>query len=139
MSKKFYNEDDPLGFAVKYAETKPEGFSEITDQAELSRLYLKLNNKLKDDGNKYTSKFKVDVFGVKYRDGIITDSNVDWLYVNLNQLLLRLEDGNWDSALYYLNNHLLPITQESIDNGYTQEVHDKLVTDITTYLSTLKL
>lgn len=137
MSKKFYNEDDPLGFAVKYAETKPEGFSEITDQAELSRLHLKLNTKLKDDGKKYTSKFKVDVFGVKYRDGIITDQNVDWLYVNLNQLLIRLEDGNYDSALYYLENHLSPVTQESINNGYTQEVHDKLVADVTNYIAIL--
>ena len=43
MSKKFYKEDDLEGYAIKYADAKPNGFSEITDQDELSILYLNTN------------------------------------------------------------------------------------------------
>lgn len=135
MAKKFYKEDDLEGYAIKYADAKPNGFSEITDQDELSILYLKHNNKLKEDGKEYTANFKVVRFGMNYRDGILSDSNVDYLYTKLTQVILRLEDGNWDSTLYFMNNHLNIITQEDIDNGYTQEVNDNIINDINEYLN----
>ncbi len=135
MAKKFYREDDPNGRAVKYAEIQPIGFSEITDQTELNSLYLKRDKKLKKDGLSYVAEFKVQSFGVKKRDGTLTDSNIDYLYTKLSQLLIRLEDGNWEAALFYLNNHLNTITQTDIDNGYTQEIHDKFINDINNYLN----
>ena len=135
MAKKFYKEDGETIPSVVYVETPPAGFTEIVDQDELTRLYLQLNKRMKEDGLDYVSKFKVDNFGIKYRDGTLTEANVDYLYNKLVQLILRLEDGNWASALHHLNNTLNTPTQTDIDNGYTQEVHDNIVADITNYLN----
>jgi len=77
MAKKFYAEDNEAIPSIVFKETKPSGFTEITDQAELSRLYLKQNNKLKEDGKEYTANFKVVSFGVSYRDGTLSDISVD--------------------------------------------------------------
>ena len=37
-------------------------------------------------------------------------------------------------AHYYLLTEIPPITQTDIDNGYTQEIHDKIVIDLNTYI-----
>ncbi len=139
MAKKFYKEENEN--AIIYSDSHPptsqdgNDFFEITDQTELNSLYLKRDKKLKEDGLSYVAEFKVQSFGVKKRDGTLTDSNIDYLYTKLSQLLIRLEDGNWEAALFYLNNHLNTITQTDIDNGYTQEIHDKFINDINNYLN----
>jgi len=135
--QKFYKEDNEEIPAIKYTDTQPVGFTEITNQEELVILYLNLNKKLKHDGAQYVAEFKVSTFGFLYRDGILLDANVDYLYNKLTQLLLRLEDGNWNSAKYLLENELSTISQEDIDNGYTQSVHDDLLNDITTYINNI--
>ncbi len=143
MERKFYKEDNQAIPEIIYSETQPpvnsdgNSYTEITDQNELDDLYFKLNKKLIKDGKDYVSRFKVENFSVKYREGLITDQNVDYLYNKLSQLLIRLEDGSWKAALFYLNNHLNTITQTDIDNGYTQEIHDKMINDITTYLENI--
>jgi hypothetical protein len=135
MEKKFYKEDNEPIPSIVYSETQPVGFSEITDQAKLSELYLKLNNNMKQLGRDYVSSFKVSSFGLLYRDGTLTDANINYLYNKLTQLLLRLEDGNFDSAKFLLENELNTITQDDIDNGYTQAIHDQILNDITNYLN----
>jgi hypothetical protein len=135
MEKKFYKEDNEPIPSIVYSETQPVGYSEITDQAKLSELYLKLNNNMKQLGRDYVSSFKVSSFGLLYRDGTLTDANINYLYNKLTQLLLRLEDGNFDSAKFLLENELNTITQDDIDNGYTQAIHDQILNDITNYLN----
>ncbi len=135
MAGTFYKEDGEPIPSIQFSNSQPLGFTEITDPDELSILYFKQNKKLKEDGLSYVATFKVENFGIKKRDDFLTDSNVDYLYTKLSQLLIRLEDGNWKSALYYLNNHLNTITQADINNGYTQQIHDKLINDLTTYIS----
>ena len=135
MEKKFYKEDNEPIPSIVYSETQPVGFSEITDQAKLSELYLKLNNNMKQLGRDYVSSFKVSSFGLLYRDGTLTDANINYLYNKLTQLLLRLEDGNFDSAKFLLQNELNTITQDDIDNGYTQAIHDQILNDINNYLN----
>jgi len=135
--KKFYKEDNESIPAIKYADTQPVGFTEITDEDEISLLYLKQNKKLKADGIDYVAVLKIDNFGVPYRDGTLTDANVNYLYNKLPQLIMRLEDGNWESAKYLLENELNTISQNDIDNGYTQAVHDGILNDITTYINNI--
>ena len=135
--KKFYKEDNEAIPAIKYADTQPVGFTEITDEDEISLLYLKQNKKLKADGVDYVAVLKIDNFGVPYRDGTLTDANVNYLYNKLPQLIMRLEDGNWDSAKYLLENELNTISQNDIDNGYTQAVHDEILNDVTTYINNI--
>jgi hypothetical protein len=55
----------------------------------------------------------------------------------LPQLIMRLEDGNWDSAKFLLENELNTISQNDIDNGYTQAVHDEILNDVTTYINNI--
>ena len=135
--KKFYKEDNEAIPAIKYADAQPVGFTEITDENEISLLYLKQNKKLKADGVDYVAVLKIDNFGVPYRDGTLTDENVNYLYNKLPQLIMRLEDGNWESAKYLLENELNTISQNDIDNGYTQAVHDEILNDITTYINNI--
>jgi len=141
MEKKFYKEDNEAIPEIIYSETQPpvnadgNGYTEITDQAKLSELYLKLNNNMKQLGRDYVSSFKVSSFGLLYRDGTLTDANINYLYNKLTQLLLRLEDGNFDSAKFLLENELNTITQDDIDNGYTQAIHDQILNDINNYLN----
>jgi len=133
--KKFYKEDNEDIPSIVYSDVQPNGFSEITDPLELNALYLKQNNKMKQLGQDYVSNFKVSNLGVLYRDGALTDANVHYLYNKLTQLLLRLEDGNFDSAKFLLENELNTITQDDIDNGYTQAIHDQILNDVTNYLN----
>jgi len=141
MEKKFYKEDNQAIPEIIYSETQPpvnadgNGYTEITDQAKLSELHLKLNNNMKQLGRDYVSSFKVSSFGLLYRDGTLTDANINYLYNKLTQLLLRLEDGNFDSAKFLLENELNTITQDDIDNGYTQAIHDQILNDINNYLN----
>ena len=141
--KRFYKEENEPIPEIIYSEIQPPTNAEgnnyvlIEDNDELNALYYKLNSKMKIDGEEYAASFKVVTFGQAYRDGLITASNVDYLYTKLSGLIIRLNDGNWDAAIYHLQNSLNIITQEDIDNGYTQEIHDKIETDFNNYINNL--
>jgi len=143
--KKFYKEQNEPIPEIIYSEVVPptnaEGndYAEIVDQDELNALYFKLNAKRKREGQEYAANFKVVTCGQNYRDGIITESNVEYLYDKLSGLILRLNDGDWDAALYHLQNTLSPVLQVDIDNGYTQEIHDQIETDSNNYINNLTL
>jgi len=139
--KRFYKEENEPIPEIIYSEIQPPTNAEgnnyilIEDNDELNALYYKLNSKMKIDGEEYAASFKVVTFGQAYRDGLITASNVDYLYTKLSGLIIRLNDGNWDAALHHLQNVLNTITQEDIDNGYTQEIHDQIETDFNNYIN----
>jgi hypothetical protein len=141
MSKKFYKEDNENIPSIVYSETQPpvnsdgNSYSEITDQNQLDDLFFKLNNKRSNWGKDYISSFKVENFGENYRDGNLSDSNIYYLYQKLALLIAVIKDGNIDCALFILNNEINTITQADIDNGYTQEIHDSIVNDLTNYLN----
>ena len=139
--KRFYKEENEPIPEIIYSEIQPPTNAEgnnyvlIEDNDELNALYYKLNSKMKIDGEEYAASFKVVTFGQAYRDGLITASNVDYLYTKLSGLIIRLNDGNWDAALHHLQNSLNIITQTDIDNGYTQEIHDQIETDFNNYIN----
>jgi len=139
--KRFYKEENEPIPEIIYSEIQPPTNAEgnnyvlIEDNDELNALYYKLNSKMKIDGEEYAASFKVVTFGQAYRDGLITASNVDYLYTKLSGLIIRLNDGNWDAALHHLQNVLNTITQEDIDNGYTQEIHDQIEADFNNYIN----
>jgi len=47
----------------------------------------------------------------------------------------KLVFGFWGISLVSMQNEVAPVTQEDVDNGYTQELHDKIVLDFTNYLN----
>jgi len=141
--KRFYKEEnDPIPEII-YSDSQPPTNAEgndyilINDEQELNALYYKMNAKMKMDGEEYAASFKVVTFGPAYRDGFITASNVDYLYTKLSGLIIRLNDGNWDAALFHLQNSLNTISQQDIDNGYTQDVYDKIELDFNNYINAL--
>jgi len=129
--KRFFKKTTGTKTKTVYARFQPEGFREVTDESELNELYIKLNKERKDIGKRYALDFKVKVYGKRYKDGLINEKNVSYLYHRLWQLLFRLEDGNFDSAIYLLKTELNTITADDIDNGYTDAIRDKLLTEIT--------
>ena len=62
MVKKFYIEDAVDGYAVKYSESAPEGFSEISDPLEIEKQYRRLYKKrakdLRSEGHQFISIIK---------------------------------------------------------------------------------
>lgn len=89
------------------------------------------------DGKIKFNEIKSKYFGVKYKTGILTDSNMNYCYDRLEKVESRLINGAWNFALYHLENEINNITQLDVDNGYTQEVHDNIVHEISDYISNL--
>ena len=87
------------------------------------------------DGREYFKLAKAKYFGVKLQLGELTVANLSYIYTKLNEVAMRLNNGDQGLALHYLVNELGAITQTDIDNGYTQDVHDNIVADITNYLN----
>ena len=87
------------------------------------------------DGREYFKLAKAKYFGVKLQSGELTVANLSYVYTKLTEVAMRLNNGDQGLALHYLVNDLGAITQTDIDNGYTQEVHDNIVADITNYLT----
>jgi hypothetical protein len=87
------------------------------------------------DGKVYFFEAKAKYFGLRYKDGTLTDSNINYCYSRLEKVENRLNNGDWKPALYYLENEIGDVTQVDIDNGYTQEIHDSIVQDMNDYIN----
>jgi hypothetical protein len=96
---------------------------------------LAVYEQMKIDGKKYFFEAKAKYFGKKYKDGDLTDENIDYIYTRLERPERRLNHGDWMPALYYMQNKMGSINQTDIDNGYTQEIHDEIIQDLTNYLN----
>tara|TARA_R110001606_G_scaffold374612_5_gene532486 strand:+ start:375 stop:884 length:510 start_codon:yes stop_codon:yes gene_type:complete len=95
---------------------------------------LKAFTKSKLDGEKYFYNFAAENFAIKEATGELTIQNINYIFNRLAPVINRLTFGFWGISLLSLLNDIAPITQGDIDNGYTQELHDKIVLDITNYL-----
>jgi hypothetical protein len=96
---------------------------------------LAVYEQMKIDGKKYFSEAKAKYFGKRYKDGDLNDENIDYIYTRLERPERRLNHGDWMPALYYMQNKMGEINQIDIDNGYTQEIHDNIIQDLTNYLN----
>lgn len=112
---------DFSGLPPLFVEILPNPMKEVFTQSEI-------------DGREYFKFAKATYFGIHYKNEILTLANLDYCYTKLNEVSSRLNNGDFELAHYYLLNEIPPITQTDINNGYTQEIHDKLVTDLNTYI-----
>jgi len=96
---------------------------------------IKIYEQRKIDGQAYFFQAKAEYFGVKLRDGILTSENVNYIYTKLEKPERMINNGDWEPALYAMINDISTTTQEDIDNGYTQEIHDNIINDINNYLN----
>ena len=96
---------------------------------------LKAFTKSKSDGEKYFYNFAAEHFAIKEATGELTFENINYIFNRLNLVVNKLTLGLWSISLVAMQNEIAPLTQEDIDNGYTQELHDKIVLDFTNYLA----
>ena len=74
-------------------------------------------------------------FGLRLASGELTEDNIDHCYTKLMPVATMLIRGHFKPARKRLNKLFVSgITQEDIDNGYTQEIHDNIINDINEYL-----
>ena len=112
---------DFSGLPPLFVEILPNPMKEVFTQSEI-------------DGREYFKYAKATYFGIHYKNGILTLANLDYCYTKLKVVSSRLNNGDFELAHYYLLTEIPPITQTDIDNGYTQEIHDKIVIDLNTYI-----
>lgn len=90
--------------------------------------------KYRIDGNEYFYNFVSKNFALPHASGLITTENVNYCFNRLKPVIDRLQYGFWEIALYCMESQISPVTQEDIENGYTQAMHDEVVADINSYL-----
>ena len=96
---------------------------------------LKAFTKSKSDGENYFYNFAAEHFAIKEATGELTIENINYIFNRLNPVINKLVLGFWGISLISMQNEVSPVTQDDIDNGYTQELHDKIILDITNYLA----
>ena len=96
---------------------------------------LKAFSKSKIDGENYFYNFAAEHFAIKEAAGELTIENINYIFNRLNPVINKLVFGFWGISLVSMQNEVAPVTQEDIDNGYTQELHNKIVLDFTNYLN----
>ena len=96
---------------------------------------LKAFSKSKIDGENYFYNFAAEHFAIKEATGELTIENINYIFNRLNPVINKLVLGFWGISLISMQNEVAPVTQDDIDNGYTQELHDKIILDFTNYLA----
>jgi len=75
-------------------------------------------------------------FGLRFASGELTEDNIDYCYSKLMPVATMLIRGHVKQAKKRLKKLFVSgVTQEDIDNGYTQGVHDSIINDIDEYLN----
>ena len=94
---------------------------------------LKKNSR---NGHTLFNEIIATYFGLRFAAGELTEDNIDYCYTKLMPVATMLIRGHFKQARKRLNKLFVGgITQDDIDNGYTQEIHDNIINDINEYLS----
>lgn len=115
--RKFYIENNETLPAVAFEDVAPVGFTEITDQEELKRLYaFKYKERMKDGGEYYNdlrSQLYLDIV-----NGTITEQQAFDLEVHIKTVSDNLLTGNWLTAQNAnINLPLLGIYDQAMKDG----------------------
>ena len=97
MPRKFYKEENEPIPAIKFALSKPAGFTEITDEAEIKSLYLKQYQIRILDGNNCVQNFIADLY-IDVLNGTYTDTDAFALENHIKTLYSELNNGLWPTA-----------------------------------------
>ena len=94
---------------------------------------LKKNSR---NGHTLFNEIIATYFGLRFASGELTEDNIDYCYSKLMPVGTMLIRGHVKQARKRLTKLFISgVTQEDIDNGYTQEVHDNIINDINYYLN----
>ena len=127
MARKFYKEDGEVIPAIQFVETQPAGYTEITDAAEIKRLYLVQYSYRMNDGKDYVVSFTTDRY-IDILNGTYTEVEVFALEDHIKDLYSDLNNGWWLSA-QNTNSGL------SLSGIYDQTMKDEIQGIIDTYVT----
>ena len=97
MARKFYKEDDEAIPAIQFVLTKPDGFTEITDPAQIRTLYIGQYGQRISDGQQYVLDFTADRY-IDTLNGTYTEAEVFALESHIKDLYSELNNGWWLTA-----------------------------------------
>lgn len=126
MARKFYSEDGQAIPAIKYAESKPDGYTLITDQVQIHNLTINRYELRASDGVNYYNNFRTDLY-IDIMNNIYTESQVFELENHLKNLGIEIVSGNWLTA----KNTILNL---SILGIFTQIMKDDILNFIDEYI-----
>jgi len=127
MARKFYKEDNEAIPAIKFENTHPIGFTEITQESEIKRLYKIQYNYRISDGKNSVLDFTTDRY-IDVLNGVYTEVEVFALESHLKNLYDDLNNGWWLTA-QNTNANL------SLSGIYNQALKDEIQAVIDTYVS----
>jgi len=127
MVKKFYIEDAVDGYAVKYSESAPEGFSEISDHLEIEKQYRRLYKKRVKDGLALHDIIRANL-AIMLDNSLVTEDQVYEIEKKLMPAKSFLLSGNWMMAFHDIN-------LQSVDMNYTQAIHDDIRLRLESYIN----
>lgn len=127
MVKKFYIEDAADGYAVKYSESAPAGFSEISDPLEIEKQYRRLYKKRAKDGLALHDTIRANL-AIMLDNSLMTEDQVYEIEKKLLPAKSFLLSGNWLMAFHDIN-------LQSVDTNYTQAVHDDIRLRLESYIN----
>jgi hypothetical protein len=127
MAKNYYIEDNEVLPAVQYCETKPEGYTLITDQAQLLKLTMQDYYQKEKDGKDFYNNFRSRLMlGIKSSTIVPADAYAAELH--LADIKDNLISGNWMTASYLTSN-------KALAGIFTQELKDEILAGINGYIA----
>ena len=127
MARKFYKENNEAIPAIKFDNSLPVGFTEITDETEIKRLYKIQYGYRISDGKNFVLDFTTDKY-VDVLNGTYTEAEVFALENHIKDLYDQLNNGWWLTA-QNTNSVLI------LDGIYNQAMKDSIQTVINEYVT----
>jgi len=127
MARKFFSENGEAIPAIKFENTKPAGYTEITDDIVLQRLYVSKYTERQTDGAAYYNEFRADLY-LKIINGTYTNAEGFALEAHLSGLKNEIITGNWLTA----QNTTAGLPLSGI---YDQTLKDEIQADIDGYVA----
>lgn len=127
MARKFYKENNEAIPAIKFDNSLPTGFTEITDETEIKRLYKIQYGYRISDGKSFVLDFTTDKY-VDVLNGTYTEAEVFALENHIKDLYDQLNNGWWLTAQ---NTNFVLI----LDGIYNQAMKDSIQSIIDEYVT----
>jgi hypothetical protein len=127
MARKFYKENNEAIPAIKFDNSLPTGFTEITDETEIKRLYKIQYGYRISDGKSFVLDFTTDKY-VDVLNGTYTEAEVFALENHIKDLYDQLNNGWWLTA-QNTNSVLI------LDGIYNQAMKDSIQGIIDEYVT----
>jgi hypothetical protein len=95
--RKFYKENNEVRPAVKFAESLPVGFTEITDIEEVKTLYILQYTYRINDGQNFVLDYTANMY-INVVNGVYSDIEVFELESHIKDIYDQLNNGFWLTA-----------------------------------------